>query len=109
MTKFIERRMHNRFDHVTSNVKYRKEPEEEYNPAFLINYSESGMFLRTSERMDVGQQITVRMEETRENTTGPEKYDVYNGTVRWVENFQTKPDNLYYMYGIEYNHPVSFF
>jgi hypothetical protein len=101
--------MHNRFDYVTPNVKYKKGAKDEYCPAFLINYSESGMFLRTSERMDIGQQITIKMEETREDTTGPEKYDAYNGTVRWVENFQTKSDNLYYMYGIEYNQPVNFF
>lgn len=109
MTEFNERRMHDRFDHVTAKVMYKTDSNDTYTGATMINYSEGGMYLRTNESLKIGQPVIVKMEENKKNTTGPEKYDSYNGQVRWVENVEAEPNVENYQYGIQYQQPVSFF
>ena len=109
MTEFNERRMHDRFDHITSKVMVKKDPEDAYTSATIINYSEGGMYLRTNEYMQIGQPVIIKMEESKKDTTGPEKYDSYNGKIRWIENIQLKADVSKYQYGIEYHQLISFF
>lgn len=109
MTISSEKRNHQRYDHVTKKVMYQTNPETQFNNAMLINYSEGGMYLRTEKYLEVGQTLTIKMEESKEKTTGPEKYDSYSGQVKWTNNARTNSDAQVFQCGIEYDAPVTYF
>lgn len=109
MTLPGEKRNYQRYDHVTKKIMYQADPENKFNNAMLINYSEGGMLLRTDKHIEVGQPLTIKMKESKEQTTGPEKYDFYFGQIKWTDNDNKHPATKVFHYGIEYDAPVKYF
>ncbi len=103
MPVFIEKRRHHRFDHVTSNIKYTKNPETPYTQALLINYSENGIFLKTSEHMDIDQPVTVQIDKPVGKAIGHEKFNSSQGHVRWMDQYHSQAHGTLYRYGIEFS------
>ncbi len=103
MPVFVEKRRHHRIDHVTSNIKYTKSPETPYTQALLINYSENGIFLKTSEQMDIDQPVTVWIDKPVEKAIGHEKFNSSQGYVRWMDQYHSHTHGTLYRYGIEFS------
>lgn len=108
MTKYTEKRMYERYAYETPQIMYKKDSNGGYNFATMTNYSQGGMYLKSSEYMDIGQHVIIKMEAYNENANGPEKYNYYYGQIRWIKNFHTKPYDSSYGYGIEYDQQVSY-
>ncbi len=88
MPVFIEKRRHNRFDHLTSNIKYTKDPETPYTQALLINYSKGGLFLKTSEAMDIDQIIFFRVDNPLDSSPSHEMLNTSQRCFGWMHQYQ---------------------
>ena len=108
MTEKKNRRKHERIVYETSKLMYKRDSKDDYNYGVMTNYSPGGMYLKTSEYMDIGQAVIIRMEDYDGKVSGPEKNDYYYGQIRWIRNFHTKPYDSSYGYGIEFDREMSF-
>ncbi len=110
MAGYTEKRMYQRveLENQSPKVMYKKESNDVYNYARIVNYSNSGIYLKTNEYLDIGQHVILKMEDYDPAKKGPEKYDYYYGQIRWIKNFHTKPYDSSYGYGIEYDQMVTY-
>lgn len=108
MDNYKEKRKFERVDYQTPKMMYKKGAKDVYENAIMTNYCPGGMYLKTQDYLDIGQQIIIKMNNYDPLSTGPEKYDYYYGKVRWIRHFHSQPYDSSYGYGIEYDQPVMF-
>ncbi len=101
MPVFIEKRKHNRFDHLTSNIKYTKDPETPYTQALLINYSKNGIFFKTTEPIELDQNIFFRVDNLLDSSPSHKILNASQGCVRWMDQYNSQAHGKLYRYGIE--------
>jgi Tfp pilus assembly protein PilZ len=114
MENYSEKRQHERQDCKTPAYLYRYDTQDSYYDAGayydadMYNYSEGGGYLQTNEKIDVGQQVYVKIKNYHKTSEGPEKYETYAGYVRWSNELGTSSPGGQYGYGIEYKAPVYY-
>lgn len=108
MAEYTEKRLFRRVDYQTSNMVYKKDANDTYTAATMSNYSQGGMYMKSSEPMTVGKHVIIKMEDYDPNHSGPERYDYYYGQIRWIKNFKADVGDPYYGYGIEFDQVVYY-
>ncbi|WP_022666561.1 PilZ domain-containing protein [Desulfospira joergensenii] len=108
MENSSEKRQYERHASRTVLDLYRHDNQDLAFPARLNNYSRGGMCLETSEEMDVGQHVYIKIRNYDPRSGGFEKYDKYTGYVRWSDELGTSYPGGQYGYGIEYSEAVTY-
>lgn len=114
MENYSEKRQYERRDCKTAAHLYRYDTqkkfyeEDTYYDANMYNYSEGGGYLQTKEKINVGQQVYVKIKNYYKTARGPEKYETYTGYVRWSDELGTSSPDGQYGYGIEYKNSVYY-
>ncbi len=108
MPSFNEKRISQRYDHITPNVKFKTGSDDQYHIGILVNYSENGMYIKSNKLIDIGNSISLHMPDHSKRTTGPDKYARYSGQIKRTEIYTNLPGNTLYGYGLEYDRPVKF-
>ncbi len=93
------------------NTKYDQDAQYDlgtYYDADMCNYSEGGGYLLTDEKINIGQQVYLKMKNYYKTSSGPEKYKTYTGYVRWSDELGTSYPGRQYGYGVEYKDPVYY-
>jgi len=108
MEDYSDKRNHERRDCKTPVHLYRYDTPDTYYDADMYNYSEGGGYLQTTEKINVGQQVYVKIKNYYRDVKGPGKYETYTGYVRWSNELGTSSPGGQYGYGIEYEIPVYY-
>ena len=99
-----ERRKYERYDYQTTVFLCGSDSQEEYCDAKMYNYSMGGTYLRTNEKLNVGQYVYVR--NYYQDPEKSKKYESYSGYVRWSNKPGKSSPGGQFGYGVEYMQPV---
>jgi Tfp pilus assembly protein PilZ len=108
MAHYHEKRHYRRYDCDQSAYLYKYDDRDTYYEADMCNYGKGGMYLNTNHKMDIDEQVYIKIKNYDENSKGPEKYKYYTGYVRWSNDLGTSYPDGQYGYGVEYEVPVSY-
>ncbi len=108
MASGIEKRRYERYNHQASLLLYRNETLSSGAAAELQNYSIGGMYLKTEEALDIGQELFIKIRNYDPSDGGFEKYDKYIGYVKWSDELGTSQPPGPYGYGVEYAETVTY-
>ncbi|MDX9964366.1 PilZ domain-containing protein [Desulfobacter postgatei] len=108
MSPYSEQRKYIRVDCNNPAYVYRYEDQDLYYNASMYNYSSGGHYLASDEKMDIGQQVYIRIKNYDQASKGPEKYENYTGYVKWSTDLGTSHPAGRYGYGIEYAEPIYY-
>ncbi len=108
MNAYAEERQYKRYDYHVSMSLYPGKIQDNYYGTYLCNYSNGGMYLESSEPLDVGQHVYVKFQNYDPEKKGFEKYESYSGYVQWSNDLGTSSPGLQYGYGIKYKDPVYY-
>jgi len=103
-----EKRQYERHDFQLPVYLYRYDAQDKYYEANIYNYSNGGMCLKTNEKIDIHEQVYVKIKNLDKTSKGPEKYEKYSGYLRWSSELGTSSPGGQYGYGIEYAEPVYY-
>lgn len=103
-----EKRQYQRHSYETPLYLYRYDARERFYAADMYNYSQGGMYLKTNRKMDINQQVYIKIRDSNEKGKGPGKDEYYSGYVKWSEDLGTSSPGGQYGYGVEYEVPVDF-
>ncbi|MFO7752498.1 MAG: PilZ domain-containing protein [Desulfobacteraceae bacterium] len=105
-----ENREYERYEHQSPLMIYPK-GSSEYYYGLSCNYSRGGMYLKTDGDLDAEEYYTIKMLNYDHTSPGPEKYQEYQGLVRWAqlpETSTSSDSSYYYGYGVEFTRPVEY-
>ncbi|WP_321495088.1 PilZ domain-containing protein [uncultured Desulfobacter sp.] len=108
MDRYSEKRKYMRMECNNPAYVYRYEDQGSYYDAGMYNYSSGGNYLISDEKMDIGQQVYIRIKNYDKASKGVEKYENYTGYVKWSTELGTSHPRGQYGYGIEYAEPVYY-
>ncbi len=108
MANGIEKRRYKRYDYQAPLLLYRDEALSNGTAAELQNYSIGGMFFKTQEALDIGQELFIKIRNYDPSDGGFEKYDRYIGYVKWSDELGTSQPAGPYGYGVEYTETVTY-
>jgi Tfp pilus assembly protein PilZ len=108
MTYAPEKRAHERIAHTASLSLKNPDTENQTIPAQMVNYSEQGMCFRTGEKLKIGQEIFIIIDDVNPESDDPENNDSYTGYIRWSEDLGTSVPGGQYGYGVQYRIPTDF-
>ncbi|OQY51479.1 MAG: hypothetical protein B6230_04830 [Desulfobacteraceae bacterium 4572_89] len=103
-----EKRQHERYELQLPVSLYRYDSQDQYYEGIIYNYSNGGMYLETNEKIDIDEEVFVRIKNYDQNSKGPEKYEKYSGYLKWSNELGTSSPGGQYGYGIEYAEPVYY-
>jgi len=108
MENYAEKRRYERHSKKLPVSVSTDESPYQYYYGNMYNYSRGGMYLRCSEKINVGQQVYVKIKKYDESADGPQKYKECYGYVRWSSELGTSSPGGQYGYGVEYMVPVDY-
>lgn len=103
-----EKRQYQRYSHETPAYLYQHDDRDQFYEAGMYNYSQGGMYLKTDQKIDINQQVYIKIRNYDKNGKGPEKNEYYSGYVKWSEDLGTSSPGGHYGYGVEYEVPADF-
>ena len=107
MTQSPDKRAYKRVDHTANLSLKTTDTENQMIQAKMVNYSRQGMCFRTGEKLKIGQEIYIIIDEFDPESDGPEQNDSYTGYIRWSEELGTSMPGGQYGYGVQYQVPVE--
>ncbi len=108
MENQTEKRLYKRSEYKAPASLHRYDEKDQYYYAKVYNYSNGGMYLRSNEKMQIGQHVYVKLRDFDSYSKGPEKYKNYSGYVRWSDELGTSSPSGQYGYGVEYTQKVYY-
>ena len=107
-----DNRRYSRYSCQAAIMIYPDEYPEKYHYGLSYNYSNRGMYIKTDGDLNPYYNYVIKMLNYDENMGGPEKYNEYNVSIRWVQSHQSgmySDSNYYYGYGVEYIESVDYY
>lgn len=74
----------------------------------IYNYSRGGSHMISYEKMEIDQQVYIKVRNKDQIKKNNEKYENYTGYVRWSSELGTSYPAGQYGYGIEYDNPMIY-
>lgn len=108
MSTYPEKRNYERRQCNSPAYVYRYEDQYQDYEAMMYNYSSGGNYLASDEKLEIGQQVYIRIKNYDQADKGPEKYENYTGYVKWSTDLGTSNPGGQYGYGIEYAEPIYY-
>ena len=108
MEDYSEKRAYERYDYDTDLQLRRYDTKEYAYEANMGNYSRQGMYFTTKEKLNIGQEVYIKIQNYNPDSDGPEQYRSYTGYVKWSEDLGTSIPNGQYGYGVQYAEPVYY-
>jgi len=100
MTRYDERRKHERFD-LNASMEYAFHDSDQFYQARMCNYGKGGMCFLTGEALEPGADIYIMMESFSPDADGVEFYDGYLAEVRWCQKLLPENGNDFRV-GVKY-------
>ncbi len=101
MNDYEEQRKYKRYVHESPLSLYYNENDTVLSNAVLVNYSRNGMCFETSEKLKVGDHISIRMENIDDGFPNFENEGEFNGYIRWIEELENDRSKNRFGYGIQ--------
>jgi Tfp pilus assembly protein PilZ len=108
MENHSEKRQYERYAYQLPVSLYRYDSQDSYYEGSIYNYSDGGMYFATNEKIDIGEQVYIKIKNHNKNSKGPEKYENYSGYLKWSSELGTSSPGGQYGYGIGYAEPVYY-
>ena len=108
MENYSEKREYKRYDYDSQVYLYKYDSQDQYYEGNMYNYSCGGMYLKSNEKMEIGEQVNVKIKNYNPDSSGLEKYKNYAGYVKWSSDLGTSSPGGQYGYGVEYAEPVYY-
>jgi len=111
MSYYQNNRRYERYNYESPVLIYPETNSGHYYYGRLHDYSKGGMYFNTDGDLKADEKYLIQMLDHDDSAAGPEKYEKYEGVIRWAEipsKYYDK-DNLYYFgYGVAYPEPVTY-
>ena len=100
MTRFVNKREHERFD-LNASMVYAFHDSDLFHPARMCNYCRGGMCFISENAIEPGSDIYIMMENYSPDADGAEFYDGYLAEVRWCQKLPPAPNDEFKI-GVKY-------